>query len=188
MNNMRLCSFPSEMRKVPFFSNSSSSLFEFIYLHAKSNHREKITTRQQQGDGRKIIFLWRWWWSLCCHGVRRVERSFNLIMWSKILDLLKRASVQVVLIPIMLFDFFLNVTTCPPPMIERLPGVNQNKIFLESSLVLQSVLVVKNKESFNVLSLKRHSSRVKYSDTRLNVNCEIDLGWKGLVSVKDTLR
>ena len=54
-------------------------------------------------------------------------------------------------------------------MIERLPGVNQNKIFLESSLVLQSVLVVKNKESFNVLSLKRHSSRVKYSDTRLNV-------------------
>ena len=54
-------------------------------------------------------------------------------------------------------------------MIERLPGVNQNKIFLESSLVLQSVLVVKNKESFNVLSLKRYSSRVKYSDTRLNV-------------------
>ena len=168
---MRLCSLPSEMRKVPFFSNSSSSLFEFIYLHAKSNHREKITTRQQQGDGRKIIFLWRWWWSLCCcHGVRRVERSFNLIMWSKILDLLKRASVQVVLIPIMLFDFFLNVTTCPPPMIERLPGVNQNKIFLESSLVLQSVLVVKNKESFNVLLLKRHSLRVKYFDTsRLNV-------------------
>ena len=166
---MRLCPLPSEMRKVPFFSKSSSSLFEFIYLHAKSNHREK-TTRQQQGDGRKIIFLWRWWWSLCCHGVRRVERSFNLIMWSKILDLLKRASaVQVVLIPIMLFDFFLNVTACPPPMIERLPGVNQNKIFLESSLVLQSVLVVKNKESFNVLSLKRHSSRVKYSDTRLNV-------------------
>ena len=117
-----------------------------------------------------------------------VERSFNLIMWSKILDLLKRASVQAVLIPIMLFDFFLNVTTCPPPMIERLPGVNQNKIFLESSLVLQSVLVVKNKESFNVLSLKRQSSRVKYSDTRLNVNCEIDLGWKGLVSVKDTSR
>ena len=133
--------------KSSFFSNSSSSLFEFIYLHAKSNHREK-TTRQQQGDGRKIIFLWRWWSSLCCRHRGVFEESnegFNLIMWSKILDLLKRASVQVVLIPIMLFDFFLNVTTCPPPMIERLPGVNQNKIFLESSLVVQSGLVVRTK-------------------------------------------